>query len=202
MVANVADAAQIDGRTARAERTRVAVAEAMLDLIGEGDLRPTAQRVAERAGVSLRAVFHHYADMETLLAVAADRQFERLSALMRPAPRTGSLERRIDALVAERARVHEAVTPVRRAAVLSEPFSPEISRRLGWIRARDHREIEEVFATELAPRKPADRRELADAMAMATSWPAWEALRAHQALSVAQARRVVTRTVRALLKED
>ena len=45
--------APLDGRLARSARTRHAVVDALLDLLGEGDLRPTAARIAERAGVSL-----------------------------------------------------------------------------------------------------------------------------------------------------
>ena len=55
--------ARIDGRLARSARTRHAVVDALLDLLGEGDLRPTAARIAERAGVSLRIVFHHFEDL-------------------------------------------------------------------------------------------------------------------------------------------
>src|SRR3989304_5263636 len=64
-------AIQADGRSARAARTRDAVVEALLTLIEEGDLRPTAQRVAEHARVSLRSVFQHFRDLESLFAAAA-----------------------------------------------------------------------------------------------------------------------------------
>ena len=48
-------AAHVDGRLGRGTRARTAVVDALLDLIEEGDLRPTAPRIAERAGVSLRS---------------------------------------------------------------------------------------------------------------------------------------------------
>src|SRR4051812_40199139 len=44
-----------DGRNVRAERTRKAVVEALLELLDEGDVRPTAERIAVRAGVSERS---------------------------------------------------------------------------------------------------------------------------------------------------
>ena len=190
-----------DGRAERAERTRQAVADAMLALLEEGDLRPTAQRIAERAGVSLRTVFHHYQDMESLLALVADTQIERVVKLARPVPRDGSLDRRIESLAAERASLYETIAPVRRSALLSEPFSPEIASRLQWTRERNRAEISKVFAAELRALPPASRRDLLEALTAAASWSAWEALRAHQALTPAQAKRVMTRTMRALLKE-
>jgi hypothetical protein len=41
----------LDGRSARALRTREAIVDACIGLVEEGELRPTAPRVAERAGV-------------------------------------------------------------------------------------------------------------------------------------------------------
>ena len=80
--------ARLDGRLARSARTRHAVVDALLDLLGEGDLRPTAARIAERAGVSLRLVFHHFDDVETIYNELADRQAERVKPLTVPIPVT------------------------------------------------------------------------------------------------------------------
>jgi AcrR family transcriptional regulator len=191
----------IDGRTARAERTNEAVVEALLELIEDGDLQPSATRIAERAGVSLRTVFHHFEDMDSLFATAADRQIQRYATSARPVSADGPIAGRIDAFVAERGRMLESLTPVRRAATLSEPFSPPLASRLRWARERARKEVAIVFAPELAVRSAADRRELLAALAAVTDWSLWEALRAHQALSPAQARRTLGRIVSALLKE-
>ncbi len=81
----------VDGRTARGLRTRRAVVDALLALQEEGDLEPTAQRVAARAGVALRTVFGHFSDMETLWAQAGEREFAKMAALAeRPTAHTGS----------------------------------------------------------------------------------------------------------------
>ena len=191
-----------DGRAERSERTRDAVVEAMLDLIEDGDLRPTAPRIAERAGVALRTVFHHFEDLEALFSMAAQRQMQRRLAGMPRLSPEGPLAARIDALVAARAAALEAISPVRRSGLLSEPFSPVIRRHLAWIRARGRREIERVFAEELKQRAPAARRDLLEALTVASSWSTWEALRAHQELSPAQARRVMKRTLTALLEQE
>ena len=42
--------------------------DALQELVHEGVLVPTAQTVAERAGVGIRTVFRHFDDMETLFA--------------------------------------------------------------------------------------------------------------------------------------
>ena len=54
------------------------IAEALLSLIDEGDLQPTANRIAERAGISLRVIYHHFGDLEALFREAAERETVRL----------------------------------------------------------------------------------------------------------------------------
>src|SRR5438309_5937138 len=73
-----------DGRAARSVRTRRAIVDAMRALHHEGDLRPTAPRVAERAGVSLRTVWQHFDDLETLLFEAGRRDLEIAASFVTP----------------------------------------------------------------------------------------------------------------------
>jgi AcrR family transcriptional regulator len=188
-----------DRRLARSAATRTAVVDALLALLRDGDVRPTAPRIAARAGVSLRSVFQHFADLEALFAAAADRQTEKIRGLGRRIDGDGPLERRLAAFVAQRARVLEAIAPVRRAALLMEPFSTEIGTRLAQARAQGLAELERVFAPELGAWRGAERADVLAALAAASSFPAWEALRSHQGLSVGRAERVMARTLRALL---
>jgi AcrR family transcriptional regulator len=190
---------RVDGRLARGLRARGAIVDAMLALIREGDLRPSAARVAERAGVSLRTVFQHFRDVESLFAAVAGRQEQHLREMIRPLPTTGALALRIRAFVAQRGRVLEDIAPVRRAAILSEPFSATIARKLVEFRRIKAEEVRAVFAAELAALPATERRTVTAALVVASSWSTWEALRAHQGLSVAQARRVMECTMAALL---
>src|SRR4051794_13288243 len=73
-----------DGRAARSVRTRRAIVDALRALHHEGDLRPTAPRVAERAGVSVRTVWQHFDDLETLLFEAGRRDLEIAQSLVTP----------------------------------------------------------------------------------------------------------------------
>ena len=192
----------IDGRIARGLRARNAIAAAMLDLIDEGALRPSAAQIAARAGVSVRTVFQHFADLETVLATAADRQMGRLRKLLRRLSSEGPLNLRLDAFVAQRAKLLETISPVRRAALLVEPFSAAISARLTIARERARREVENVFAQELGALVSADRRELVAALTAASSFPAWQALRFHLKLTSTQARRAMARTLSSLLEQS
>ena len=175
--------------------------DALLDLLREGQLRPTAPLVAARAGVSLRSVFQHFADREALFAAAADRQTAHVRALAQRLDHTGPLDERLAAFVAQRASMLEAIAPVRRAALLMEPFSSAIGTRLAQARGAARAELVHVFGPELRRRAAADRRELLAALAAASGFSAWDALRAHEGLPVTRARRAMLRTLRALLRQ-
>lgn len=187
----------VDGRTARAIRTRRAVVDALLELLMEGEARPSAERIAERAGVSIRSLWANFSDMETLYAALGQRQLERQAEIARRINPRLPLEQRIVALCRQRAQVLEFLAPVARSARLRESFSPQLraNRARQYEIARD--EIVQLFATELADADDPD--ELLNALMAVTTWPSWSALRDDLELSVTAARNAMARTVRALL---
>lgn len=191
---------KLDGRRLRSEQSREAIIDAMLDLLREGHPRPGAQEIASRAGVSLRSVFRHFEDLDALYTEVSDRQKERIGHLFEMPPVAGPLRARIGALVEQRARLYEEVAPMRRAAVRLAPFHEPIRLRLGESHVYLRQHLPEVFAREMENLAPADRREVLDALEAVTSWNHWETLRADQKLSIERAKRVVSRTVQALLR--
>jgi AcrR family transcriptional regulator len=191
--------APVDGRHVRAERTREASVDALLALLEEGDVRPSAERIAARAGVSRRAIFNHFRDVEDLFATVAQKQLARVLPELRPPPTEGTTAERIDACVEATVRLHQKIAPVRRAALLVEPFSPSVAERLEMARRFHRGSIETTFAPEIAREPEATRTTLAAALAMATSYAAWDELCAHQKLSVEQATDALRRTLQGLL---
>jgi len=188
-----------DGRAARSERARAAVVDALLALIDEGNLAPTAQAIAERAGVSLRLVFHHFTDLEALFIAASQRQLERIAPTLRSIVTSGPLEERLDAFVEQRCGMLERVCNVRRAALLLEPFSPAAKQRLKQVRDWKRAEVAAVFARELETLPAKERAEVAAALAAASSFDCWQSLRLHQELSAEDTRKVMKRMLRSLL---
>lgn len=189
----------VDGRTARGQRTRSSVVDALLALQEEGDLAPTAQQVAARAGVALRTVFGHFSDMETLWAEAGQRELAKLEGLACRIDPELPLEQRIDLFCASRAKVLEALLPVMRAARLREPTSPQLLRnRELFIEAGDL-EIADVFGAELAALPPAERARRLDALYLVSSGPAWESLRHDRRLPPQDAVEVVRHAVTSVL---
>ena len=190
----------VDGRAARALRTRHAVVDAMLDLVDEGNIRPSAALIARRAGVSLRSVYQHFDDLETLFDVAAERHRQRYAHL-EPLPELPpELGRRIQAYVAYQARRLEAVSPMARAAALQAPFSPGVASRLAGAWARHCETLAAAFAPELAEAEQRER--LLNAAEVATSWPTWESLRTTIGLSAGEAAAVVELALRRLFACD
>ena len=157
-------------------RTREAIVDATIGLLEDGDLRPTAPRVADRASVSVRSVFQHFADLETLHAAVAERLVDRVAVLLVPVPPDGSLDERLDRFVQQRTLLLEAVTPIRRAAAIHGPFSSEITARLRDGQAFLRAELAHTFGPELDT--VGDGSEVVlDALDAALSWATWDHLR-------------------------
>ncbi|MFI7078380.1 MULTISPECIES: TetR/AcrR family transcriptional regulator [unclassified Micromonospora] len=190
---------RVDGRTARAERTRAAIVEAHLALISEGDLRPTGERIAERAGISLRTLWTNFKDMETLFEASGRELLRQQDAAWRPISPTLPLAKRVDAYCRQRAKLLQLIAPAARAAQMREPFSAQLRRNRLKHLARVRDEVEELFAAELA-RAGAGRDQLVHAVVAASTWPAWSTLRDGLGLGVDAARAVLTRTVEALFR--
>jgi TetR/AcrR family transcriptional regulator, regulator of autoinduction and epiphytic fitness len=186
--------ARIDGRTARSERTRSAIVDAHLELIREGDMRPTADRIAKQAGVSLRALWSHFADMEALFTASGGRVLELRAANHRPVPPDLPLGERIAAYSDQQARLLEEIAPTAKAAALKEPFSDALRRyrRLHVARTRD--ELTALFAAEL----DGDEERL-NALIAVSMWPTWSTWRETMALTPEAARSALARTITALL---
>jgi TetR/AcrR family transcriptional regulator, regulator of autoinduction and epiphytic fitness len=183
-----------DGRTARSERTRNAIVDAHVQLIQEGDLRPTADRIAKLAGVSLRALWSHFADMEALFAASGGRILERRDAAHEPISPDLPLDRRIDAYCHQRARLLEQIAPAAKAAALKEPFSPALQRFRRTHVERVREEVRVLFAAELA-----GDAELLAALTAVSMWATWGTWRDAMGLDPDAARAALVRTVTALL---
>ena len=187
----------IDGRRARGERTRLRVLEALLDLVEEGQLHPTALEVAQRAGVALRTVYHHFEDVEALRRMALDLQLTRHRENLRSIDSTLSLDERIATITRQLRRLFEAITPIRRATMFDEHSSLEMADGLRRSRAVRRNHLEQVFAPELGDNSAG--RELLDAADVASSWQTWYYLRQGLGRPAAGAERILNYSLHQLL---
>ncbi|MFD9129676.1 TetR/AcrR family transcriptional regulator [Kitasatospora sp. NPDC059571] len=187
-----------DGRTERGRQTREKIADALLSLLDDGEPIFPADRVAERAGVSRRLVFHHFQDMAQLIDTAIARRMGELSARIGPLPTEGPRSTRVAALTAQRARILEWITPARLAVLRMDAPSEQVRQAVDQVSDFARRRLGEVFATEFDP-LPEDRRtDLLNALDAVTTWGAWHHWRT-RGLEPEDARRTMATAVHALL---
>lgn len=182
----------IDGRRARTEASRARILAAMIDLLQDGEGPPSAEAVAARAGVGVRTVFRLFSDVEGLHRGLQQTMAERLAPILAE-PVHGGLAERLDQLVARRAMVFEQLARPKAFADMNRARSPQLQAAHRDFVARQR----ELLLGHLAPVLPKDD-DLAEALDLALSFDVWRRLREDQGLSVAQAKRVMRRTARAL----
>ena len=156
--------------------------------------------MAERAGVSLRTVWQHFNDLETLLVEAGRRDYEIALRYVTPIDSGSSLTARLRQLVRQRGRMYEELAPVWRAARLQEPFSPQIRRNRDRLLEAARDQLERVVGAELAALPDVARGPVFAALQVATAWSTWESLRGELGFTVEDAEQAVFMLVNNLLR--
>ncbi len=188
-----------DGRTARRDRNREAVLDAVLDLFADGSMTPVPAEVAERSGVSLRSVYRYFDDMDALVRAAIARNLARMGPFFDlDDPGVGPLDERVERTVAARLRLHDGIAPMARAAVARAPQNPIIDERLQETRLLLRRQVEEMFAPELAALDAEVGHDVVAAVDVLLELDSLDHLRRHRRMPVAEAQRVLVRAIRAL----
>lgn len=189
---------KVDGRRARGLRTKDAIVSALLELISGGDIAPTAQRIADRAGVSVRSVYQHFIDVEGLYAHGAEKTFAWVRSTSPDIDQGLSLGPRLDAFVTGRTGILETLMPFHRAIRLVEPSSETVrEHRLAMDRWHKDR-VGRVFGPELRAVGSPSRNALHCALDSLSSTECWEHLR-NSGQSPRAARQVVRAGMEALL---
>ena len=142
---------QVDGRVARSERTREAIAEALLALLEEGVQRPRALEIAKRADVAVRTVFQHFDDMESLYAEILRRQSERIAPFLAPLDPHRSTADKVRTLVEMRDNMYALAAPLRRGMMRVEAAakSKTFNIALEELRRIMTQQIQQGFVKEL-----------------------------------------------------
>ncbi|MBT8138968.1 MAG: TetR/AcrR family transcriptional regulator [Gammaproteobacteria bacterium] len=189
-----ADIAALDGRHARSERSKLAIIDAALALIAEGNLIPTAQQISSKAGVGIRSFFRHFEDMETLFATIDDHVRENTENMFLGGDRSGTLDERILHAVERHADGYED----ERNLALSTSVQLWHSETLRKNYARYQRGLRKDLDNWLPELKRLTRseREALDAVA---SFEMWHRLRYHQGLGKRAAINVVVAIMKSIL---
>ena len=175
-------------------RSRARIVDALVELVQEGELLPTGEQVAARAGVGLRTVFRHFEDMESLHAEVDARVSRAVRPLIETTLTEGSLEERIDSLVLQRSAVFERVAPFKHSGDTQRWRSPFLQET----HARTIRELRKHLRHVLPELDDLDPP-LQQAVEQLTSFAAWDSLRSDQGLGRERAQDSVRHAVLALM---
>ncbi len=186
--------APVDGRRERSRSSRRRIVEAMLQLIEQGDIVPSAARVAEVAGVGQRSVFRHFDDMDSLYREMSAVIERRVMPIV-TAPYAGPGWRDdVRDLIGRRARVFEAMLPYRLAAAVKGSQSPFLREEHARVLM-----MERELLLRLLPETAKADTIGVEALVAALSFQTWSSLRNDQRLAVAEATRVAAHTAGLLL---
>ena len=172
-----------DGRRQRSANSRRRIVDALIALVRAGDIAPSAEAVSRQADVSLRTVFRHFDDMDSLyqeMSAAVEAEVQAL--LTAPLPETEWPEL-LDELIARRSRVFERIMPFKLAG--------NLRRHQSGLLMTKHLDLNERQRRALAAVAPARLREdapLFEALDLLLCFESWYRLRSDQGLSIARAR--------------
>ena len=183
-----------DGRRRRGDQSRRQIVEAMLELVRDGNMGPSAAQVAERAGVGLRTVFRHFEEMEVLYREMAEVTQAKVLPIIEKAYTQTAWRDRLMEMAERRIQIHEDIMPLKiaasvlrfRSAFLMDDYT-------------NHLRLERKMLEAVLPSGVRKDQTLFRALEMVTSFQAWRRLRQDQALPVAEARRVMLRLLNGVL---
>jgi AcrR family transcriptional regulator len=189
----LSDTPRLDGRRLRTEDSRRRVVAALLDCVRDGDFDPSAEAVAQRAGVGLRTVFRLFNDKEELFRQVTQVVLAQFADLASTPVRGETWRARLDDLMTRRFAVFEEVMPFRRAGQAHV-------HRSAFVRGNNEA-LRQTLRTSLAAVLPAAvtaDSSAFDALELALSIDSWIRLRIDQQLDPARAGAAIRRIVAAL----
>ena len=177
-----------DGRRVRSERTKQGIVEAYLALVrADWPILPTAAKLAERAGCSVRSIFERFPDMHSLQVAAADYAIQQVVAMAAPRDGGGDRAARIKSHVNTRARASEHWLPLWRALMALQDDSVELKARTRAMRERVLSLMEHMYGPELSTLDDGARRQMLVALSAMVDVESWATMREQFGLSVEEA---------------
>jgi AcrR family transcriptional regulator len=175
---NVPEQNKPDGRLLRSERSRGLIIDAMIALIEEGFLIPTAQQIAERADVGIRSVFRHFDDMDSIFETVNTLMLEETAPLFTGGDRTGTLEVRILHAIEQLTNGYESAKNFMLSGRIRRWNTPVIEKNYALNQRRLQKELEDWIPEILTLTD--DQKQSAYALA---SFDYWHRLRVDQTVS-------------------
>jgi AcrR family transcriptional regulator len=183
----------------RVARTREAIIAATLSLATEGEVAPIVRDIAALAGVSARTVFQHFADTTELYVAVLNRMLGAMVADLPESDPTLSLDRRIDAMIDNRAAHFEKLVAMWPFVQALQQRSTDAAERLLYMYSASRIHLSRWFDTELAELSDPARERTLNALSMLLAPEGWIVLRHRLGLGVESSRDEWRFMVRGLL---
>ena len=179
---------ETDGRFRRSAATREKIIAATISLIREGQVAPTSEMIALRAGVSARSIFFRFKDTADLYLTVIDHVIAEFLPKLPPMPTFGPSALRLRLFVDRRARSGEEFRHFWRTGLVLFSDHPAITARGDMVRMITRTRIATAFEPELAALAPERRESLIDAIATACDWEVWDMMRRYLGRSIDEAK--------------
>lgn len=190
----------IDGRTARRNRNRDAVLDAMIELTSSVEEEPAVEAIAERAGVSYRSVYRYFDDRTELLLAAIGRLMGDVWPVFDiHETADDDFDVRVEALISSRLSAYRTLAPLTRLAMRRAVTEPIVMVEFNNVRAYLREQLEALFAPELDALDPDERGVVVTALDVLFQFEALEFLARYDGLDDEAMGRVLARHVRAHL---
>jgi AcrR family transcriptional regulator len=160
----------------------------MLQLVGSGDVAPSAARVAEVAGVGLRTVFRHFEDMDALYREMSAVIEERVIPIISEPLKGSDWKAKMSEIADRRAIVFETILPFRISANLKRFQSPYLMQDYQRMVKAEAEGIEALLPGSVKTDTLGSR-----GINVILSFQTWRLLRHDQGLSTDEARLVIKR---------
>ena len=190
----------VDGRTARRNRNKEAVLDAMISLTNETADEPPIELIAERAGVSYRSVYRYFDDRTDLMLSAIDRVMGEVWRIFDVDELgEGTLDERIAHFITSRLRAYHELAPLTRLAARRSATEPLVLEAFDSVRGYMRDQLEAQFAAELGQIDEAERGLVVAALDVMFQFESLEFLARGDGMADEGLERLLTRHVRAHL---
>jgi AcrR family transcriptional regulator len=177
-----------DGRRERTHSSRAKIVAAMMELVGKGDVAPSAVRVAEVAHVGLRSVFRHFDDMDALYREMGQVLEAQVMPIVGKPVVGDTWQAKLLDIAGRRAKVFEILLPFRISANLKRFQSPYLMADYRRMLAAEIEIIDRLLPSSVRADAIGAR-----GLSVILSFQTWRLLRHDQELDVSTAQAVVRR---------
>lgn len=166
-----------DGRSLRRAKNREAVLDAVIEIFESGDVSPSVDDVADRAGVSNRSIYRYFEHRDHLIRAAVTHAMRRVvPEVTLDRVGVGTFDERVERFVDHRLRMYQRLAPITRAAKLAAVSEPIIGEEFAAGRLILRQSFLDHFAEEFAPLTQGARTRAVIAAELAFQFEAFEFL--------------------------